>query len=435
MRVSLYTLGCKVNQYETDALAELFREKGFDLVPFGDEADLCVVNTCTVTARAAYQCRQVLRRIARNLPSARVVATGCYVQTAPQEILDAMPGPICLVGNSYKHEIPRLALHEGNNLEMYIGSMGEVKYISPLRVARPMGRTRAYIRVQDGCDAFCSYCIVPYARGMPRSLPPGQVFKQVEAMDENGIREVVVTGIHLGLYGRDLGEEDTGLLSLLKGLCRRFPETRFRMSSIEPVELDTHLISWASETPNFCRHFHLPLQSGSNKILSAMNRHYTKELFLETCALVRGTMEDAAIGVDVMVGFPGEEAEDFQETVDLLRALPITYVHCFPYSPRPGTLAHALGDPVPRGEKSARAAKIREIGQEKKEAFYRAQEGKPALVLFEQIDRETGMWKGLTSNYTQVLVDHKGSSLEGKMLPVVLVGSTSRYLIGKLEKG
>ncbi len=434
MRVSFYTLGCKVNQFETDALAELFMGKGCQIVSFGEDVDLCVVNTCAVTAKGAFQSRQILRKIRRSWPDARVIATGCYVQTAPQEILDKVPGPICLVGNDLKHEITDLAFSQECCLEVYVGSMAKVKEISPFRVTRPLGRTRGYVRIQDGCNAFCSYCIVPYARGKSRSLSPELVREQVELMAMHGVKEVVITGIHVGFYGQDLKQGPVSLLSLLNDLCDTFRDMRFRLSSIEPTEVTSEMISWAARTPNFCPHWHIPLQSGSDIILSRMNRKYTRDFFRETIQAIRATMPQAAIGVDVMLGFPGEEEKEFLDTLELLSSLPITYVHAFPYSPRPGTLSFAFGDPVSKAEKTRRAKEVRRLGAKKKRAFYSRQVGKVSSVLFEQRDRKTGLWRGFTPNYVPVLVDSEDSSLQGKILPVEIKKAKTQYVLGQLSE-
>ncbi len=439
MRASIYTLGCKVNQFESEAISEQLKAAGFEIVDFGQEAELFLVNTCCVTSKAAYQSRQILRRIRRTWPKARLVVTGCYVQTGSQEILDKVKGPICLVGNDQKHRLVELITEKRCCLEVFVGSIERVKKIAPLIITRPAQRTRAFVRIQDGCNAFCSYCIVPYARGRSRSLPPKLVKRQIEILERHQVKEVVLTGIHLGHYGLDL-EDGTNLFSLIRSLCEQFPEMRFRFSSIEPTEISDEMISWATSTPNFCPHWHLPLQSGSDRVLSAMNRRYNARLYMEVVLKINQAMPDAAIGADVMVGFPKEKIEDFELTVELLRSLPITYVHAFPYSPRPGTLAYAYKnkDPVSGREKARRSRIIRKIGSEKKKAFYKAQEGRIYHVLFEHPiakdkapDHSLGWWKGLTPNYIPVLV--KGSdSLKNRIKGVRLKTAKPDYVIGDL---
>ncbi|PXF56605.1 MAG: tRNA (N(6)-L-threonylcarbamoyladenosine(37)-C(2))-methylthiotransferase MtaB [Deltaproteobacteria bacterium] len=435
MRVALYTLGCKVNQFETAALAEGFISKGADIVNYTQEADIYVVNTCTVTSRAAYQSRQILRRLRRSRKKSRIIATGCYVQVGAQEILDAVPGQVCLVGNGQKAQLVDLAFEMEDGLEFYVGSISRVTTIAPFTVKRQLGRTRAFVRIQDGCNSFCTYCIVPYARGRSRSLAPELVEKQVKTMVREGIKEVVLTGIHIGMYGGDLVEK-TSLLDLLKSLCAAFPQLRFRLSSIEPSELTQDMISWASSTPNFCPHWHIPLQSGSDNILKRMNRHYTSSHYRNLIMELRTAMPEAAIGADVLAGFPGEDEPAFEKTMELISELPITYVHAFPFSPRPGTVAAAMNDMVPKKEKARRCRAVRNLGNEKKQAFYHSQAGKIFECLVEQQDKETDLWKGLTPNYVPVLIEtgRDQADLKNQVLPVRITKAEKGMAFGTLLK-
>ena len=435
MRVALYTLGCKVNQFETAALAEGFVSKGSDIVHYTQEADIYVVNTCTVTSRAAYQSRQILRRLRRSRKKARVIATGCYVQVGGQEILDAVPGQICLVGNDQKEQLVDLAFEIEDGLEFYVGNISRVTAIAPFTVRRQFGRTRAFVRIQDGCNSFCTYCIIPYARGRSRSLAPELVEKQIKTMIREGIKEVVFTGIHIGIYGEDLPKK-TSLLDLLKRLCAVFPQLRFRLSSIEPSELTSDMISWARSTPNFCPHWHIPLQSGSDNILKRMNRHYTSSNYRNLIMELRTAMPDAAIGADVLSGFPGEDEPAFEKTMELISELPITYVHAFPFSPRPGTVAAAMNDIVPKKEKARRGRAVRNLGNEKKQAFYRSQVGKIFECLVEQQDKETGLWRGLTPNYIPVLIEtgKNQADLKNQILPVQITKAEKGMAFGTLLK-
>ena len=435
MRVALYTLGCKVNQFETAALAEGFISKGADIVNYTQEADIYVVNTCTVTSRAAYQSRQILRRVRRSRKKARVIATGCYVQMGAQEILDAVPGQVCLVGNDQKAHLVDLAFELEDGLEFYVGNISRVTTITPFTIRRQLERTRAFVRIQDGCNSFCTYCTVPYARGRSRSLVPELVEKQIKIMVREGIKEVVLTGIHIGMYGEDLSEK-TSLLGLLKRLCAAFPQLRFRLSSIEPSELTPDMISWAMSTPNFCPHWHIPLQSGSDKILKRMNRHYTSSYYRNLIMELRTAMPEAAIGADVLVGFPGEDEPAFEKTMELISELPITYVHAFPFSPRPGTVAAAMNDIVPKKEKARRGRAVRNLGNEKKQAFYRSQVGKIFECLVEQQDKETGLWKGLTPNYIPVLIntERDRTDLKNQILTVRITKAEKEMAFGTILK-
>ena len=435
MRVALYTLGCKVNQFETAALAEGFISRGADIVNYTQEADIYVVNTCTVTSRAAYQSRQILRRLRRSRKKSRIIATGCYVQVGAQEILEAVPGQVCLVGNDQKAQLVDLAFEMEDGLEFYVGSISRVTTIAPFTVKRQLGRTRAFVRIQDGCNSFCTYCIVPYARGRSRSLAPELVEKQVKTMVQEGIKEVVLTGIHIGMYGEDLLEK-TSLLDLLKRLCSAFPQLRFRLSSIEPSELTPNMISWARSTPNFCPHWHIPLQSGSDNILKRMNRHYTSSHYRNLIMELRTAMPEAAIGADVLAGFPGEDEPAFEKTMELISELPITYVHAFPFSPRPGTVAAAMNNMVTKKEKARRGRAVRDLGNEKKQAFYRSQVGKIFECLVEQQDKETNLWRGLTPNYIPVLIEtgRDRADLKNQILPVRITKAEKGMAFGTLLK-
>ena len=403
MRVALYTLGCKVNQFESQAIGEQFAALGYEIVSWRDEADLYLVNTCAVTSRAAAQSRQMIRRFRRDHPDARIVATGCHVQTGAAELMKAAGGRICLAGNDQKHRIVDIAIQAEECLEMYVGDVFRVKDIAPFMIHSPGQRTRAFVRIQDGCEAFCSYCIVPFARGRSRSMPPERVHEQVALLSEAGIREIVITGIHVGLYGHDLSEK-TSLTSILKSLCSRFPRIRFRLSSIDPSEITDEMIEWAGSTVNFCDHWHLPLQSGSDLVLQAMNRRYSAPEFRAVFEKLLNAMPHAAFGIDVMTGFPGETHDEFLATLRLLEMLPVTYLHVFPYSPRPHTVAAALGGHVSKKRKVERAAVLRKLGARKKMEFYRKNLGSVRELLVERREDRSGLWYGVTDNYISILL-------------------------------
>jgi threonylcarbamoyladenosine tRNA methylthiotransferase MtaB len=302
-------------------------------------------------------------------------------------------------------------------------------------VRRQLGRTRAFVRIQDGCNSFCTYCIVPYARGRGRSLVPELVEKQVKIMAQEGIKEVVLTGIHIGMYGEDLPEK-ISLLDLLKMLCAAFPQLRFRLSSIEPSELTPDMISWARSTPNFCPHWHIPLQSGSDNILKLMNRRYTASHYRNLIMELRNAMPEAAIGADVLAGFPEEDETAFEKTMELISELPITYIHAFPFSPRPGTVAAAMNDMVPKKEKARRGRAVRNLGNEKKQVFYRSNVDKIFDCLMEQKDKESGLWRGLTPNYIPVLIETERdqADLKNQILPVRITKAEKGMAFGTLLK-
>ena len=431
MRVALYTLGCKVNQFESAALSEGFASTPAEIVPHTQDADIYVVNTCAVTSKAAYQSRQILRRLARSREKSRIIATGCYVQVGAQEISDAVPKQVCLIGNDQKDRLVELVLGHKDCLECYVGDISKTTEIAPFVLKHRPERTRAFIRIQDGCNSFCAYCIIPYARGMSRSLAPESAEKQVKVMLKNGIREVVLTGIHIGMYGLDLSKK-TSLSELLKRLCSGFPQTRFRLSSIEPLEVTPDMISWARSTPNFCPHWHIPLQSGSDKILALMNRRYTSSHFRNLIRELKESMPETSIGIDVMVGFPGEDQADFEKTLKLISELPVTYVHVFPFSARPGTLAAAMTDTVNQKEKARRGRVIRQLGAEKRHSFYNSQVEKVYECLMEQQDRESGLWRGLTPNYIPVLLETEKNyaEMKNRILSVRITKSKKEVVLG-----
>ncbi len=427
MRVAVTTLGCKVNQVESASLVEAFEARGARIVPFNERADLYVVNTCAVTAKAAYQSRQLIRRAHRQAPAARVVATGCYVQIAPFEIIERSLGSICLVGNDQKINLVDLALGEQGCLDIYVGDVRRIQKIAPFFVRRLRGRTRAFLRVQDGCNAFCSYCIVPYSRGPSRSLPLREVRRQVQAFLEEGYREIVVTGIHLGHYGQDLNPR-LDLVDLLEEIEALGPE-RIRLSSLEVREISERFLSWAQASKSLSPHFHIPLQSGDDRILQAMNRHYTAEEYLERIRLLRALFPRAALGADVLVGFPGEGPQEFENTYRLVEKSPLSYLHVFPFSPRPGTLAEAMTPRVSPIELAERLKRLRDLALRKRRSFYQCQLGEVVSVLVEGHDRETGLKRGTSENYLTVLIE--GEFPPGEIIPVKIERIIGQKALGR----
>ena len=433
MRVAVYTLGCKVNQFESASIMESLIGKGLKAAPFHEQADIYIINTCAVTAKAAYQSRQAIRRAIHANSAARVIVTGCYVQADIQRLIDTMPCSVCLVGNDQKHLIPELAFADLGCLEIYAGDIARVQEIAPFAIKAPFERTRAFVRIQDGCNAFCSYCIVPYTRGRPRSLPPGLVSDQVLTLARAGVKEVVLTGIHIGLYGGDL-PDNTSLLKLMQGLCEAFSGIRFRLSSIEPTEVGHEMILWASATPNFCRHWHIPLQSASAKVLHAMNRRYNPGLFAKTVESIKTTLPDAAIGTDVLAGFPVEDEGEFLKTLAFLEDLPISYIHAFPYSKRPGTLASAMKDAIPGDEKARRVKLLTTLGHKKRLVFWTSQLGRTLDCLLERREKEDGLWRGLTGNYVPVAVkDLGGDGYRNMLMPVRLSAIEGARVVAFLD--
>ncbi len=437
MKFVIATLGCKVNAAESEMLASELESAGWTPGSPGDDADLCIVNTCTVTGKASMQSRQVIRQLRRRHPHARIVVTGCYAETHP-EILNAIDGVSAVIGTAGKHRLADIL----SDLSATQGTFGPSAVTGPPLEPLPSpipnaagSRSRPLLKVQDGCNQCCTYCIVPRARGRSRSLPLKAAMDALRGFASAGYREVVLTGIHLGAYGEDLSPRET-LLDLLNAIKSETPVERVRLSSIEPNELSRELIETVTESKKFCPHFHLPLQSGDNGILKQMGRPYDRERFREQVAAIKSAAPDAAIGSDVLVGFPGETPEAFDATVSLIDELPLTYIHVFPFSPREGTPAFHYPDPVPPAVIKERCRILRRIGDEKRRAFIENQAGKPLDVLIEQRrDRRTGLLKGMSSNYLTVLVNG-GDACRHRILQVApRLSENGRELVAEAEAG
>lgn len=404
-RIAITTLGCKVNQYESAAFICGFLKKGMTIVPFSHHADIYVVNSCAITTKAAAQSRQLIRRALRNNKKARLVVTGCYAQIDSQNILDITDQPICLVGNDFKHCLVEIALTDKHcDLEMCMGDISRQKEFHPLTVQHFTGRTRSYLKVQDGCNQFCSYCIVPFARGRSRSLPLSSVLKQAALLTEQGYKEMVITGIHLGDYGNDLATT-TKLPDLLTCLLQQDPLMRYRLSSLAPTEISEQLLQLMAKEPTIMPYLHISLQSGDDQILDKMRRRYRAAVFDKIVKKSISIIPNMAIGVDVLVGFPGEDEQAFANTFNLLKSLPVTSLHVFPYSRRPGTAAASMKNQVSTKIKITRAALLRDLDQQKRTAFYNKHLGKVYQVLAETSKNKLHKMRGFTENYIPVYFD------------------------------
>ena len=405
-KFAITTLGCKVNQYESDAIAQRLKDLGY--VPAGaeDPADLCIINTCTVTQKASMQSRQTVRQFIRSNPQAQIVVTGCYAQTEPDE-LKKIEGVHHIIGHGDKHNIPDIVLSPQKNLPSHSLIHRNILHerdFKQIPVTVFGSRTRPFLKIQDGCDTFCTYCIVPYARGPSRSMSFESVLKNIHCLKQAGFHEVVLTGVHLGAYGLDLSPQ-TSLTALLDHIRESNAMDRVRLSSIEPHELTDDIIIMVSESDIFCHHFHIPLQSGDDGILKKMHRDYTCSFFKNLVIKIKERIPDAAIGVDLLIGFPGETEKTFENTYSLIETLPVTYLHVFPFSSRPGTPASRYPQKVPQKTIKARCEKMRRLGNEKKRIFYETFVGKTVEMLIEgKRDKETGLLKGITSNYVPVHV-------------------------------
>jgi len=402
---ALATLGCKVNQCESAYLEETLFTNNFDIRPFTEEADLYCINTCAVTSRAAVQSRQLIRRATRRNSGAKVVVMGCYAQVAAEEIA-SIPGVTHILGTSEK-----LALLDYISQEkgitypcIHLKDARDAPDPIPLVFSDFSRRTRAFLKVQDGCDAFCSYCIVPYARGRSRSIPLVSILGQVERFLDRGYQEIVLTGIHLGQWGSDLQPKQE-LIGLLRSILGQHSPPRLRLSSLEPGEIFSDLLALIASEPRLCPHLHIPLQSGDATILGRMNRHYHPHFYSEIVLEAIHRIPDLAVGVDVMVGFPGETDERFQNTYRLIEALPVAYLHVFPFSPRPGTDAATMEEQLSPASISQRCRLLRELDKRKRLSFLNRFLGKVRPVLVEnRKDAATGLPRGFSDNYLPVLV-------------------------------
>lgn len=417
-KIAITTLGCKVNQFESAAFLSELGQREVELVPFSSPAEVYIINTCAVTARAGAQSRQLIRRALRTNPEARLIVTGCYAQIAAQEILEIVDSPICIVGNGCKHRLVEVALADRHcDLEMHLGNIAGQKEICPLTVTSFGARTRAYLKVQDGCNSFCSYCIVPYSRGRSRSLAPDKAVAQAEIFAGQGYKEQVLTGIHLGHYGQDLTPK-TNLRELLALLLARNLPVRYRLSSLEPTEITEELLAIMAGSPAVMPYLHIPLQSGDDRILKRMNRRYPAAIFARVVEESVARLPDAAIGVDVLVGFPGEDEAAFRNTYNLLASLPVSSLHVFPYSRRPGTPAAVMPDQVSKAAKEERVALLRDLDHKKRTAFYRRHLGGVRQVLVE--GRKPGcLLRGYTENYIPVFFEG-GTNLVSQLVTVRL---------------
>ncbi len=375
------------------------------MVPSSQAADVTIIHTCTVTQKTDYQSRQIIRRVAAGNPRGQIIVTGCYAQVSP-EILQAIPGVNYVVGMAERKKIPEIIgfKERSRRAAVLISPVEKQKGFEEWKPPHFADRTRAFLKVQDGCNSFCSYCLVPYARGRNRSLPLERVLSQARELAARGFREIVLTGIHLGSYGEDLFPL-LSLTTLLKSLERENLGIRFRLSSIEPREFNPPLMDHLANSHWVCPHLHIPLQSGDDGILRRMNRNYSAAFFADLVNLLGQTIPGAAIGADVIGGFPGEDDAAFQNTMSLIGTLPLAYLHVFPFSKRRGTPAAAFPDQVPPQVIRARCHALRELGEKKRDSFSRSFLGKSLKVLVEgKRDRGSGLLKGFSANYIPVLL-------------------------------
>lgn len=428
MKVQFYTLGCKVNQYESEAMGELFEKRGYTVVGEDEPADIVIINSCTVTAESNRKTRQTVRKARRKNSQAVIVLTGCMAQAFPDEAAKIVEADI-VVGNKNEDKIPDLCERFiAERKAMHIFEEHETgEKITDFTVTGFSEHTRSYIKIEDGCNRFCSYCIIPYARGRVRSKSVGAIAAEAEGLSRSGYKEIVLVGINLSAYGQDTG---AGLCDAV--LAAAAPEgiERVRLGSLECDQISDDALLKLSECKEFCPQFHLSLQSGCDRTLREMNRKYDTAFYRDLVERIRRIFPDASITTDIMVGFPGESDEDFKESCDFVRETGFARSHVFIYSEREGTPAARRHDAVDKSVRAERAHIMGDICRQCERDFLKAQCGKTEKVLFET--ESDGYWEGYTGNYTRVKVKSAGD-LEGKILPVVLTAAYEDYCIGELR--
>lgn len=428
-RAASYALGCKVNQYESEAVGELFAQKGYEIVGIEEAAEVYIINTCTVTNFGDKKSRQLIRKVKRQNPDAIVAVVGCYAQTAPEEIMK-VEGVNLVIGTKDRGQLVEM-------VENYTPQAGVVSHVTdimkervfePLSIHKLANRTRAYLKIQDGCSQYCSYCIIPYARGPIRSREPKEVLAEVGRLADNGFLEMVLAGIHVASYGKD--REDTDLLEILREVHKVAGIERIRFSSIEPNVVTEEFAKAMAALPKVCDHFHLSLQSGSDRTLKEMNRKYDTEKYRQAAALLRKYLPNVALTTDIIVGFPGETETDFQESYDFAKEIGFSKIHVFPYSPKKGTPAAERKDQVPSEVKTQRSQKLIALSERMTGTFLAGQVGKEVAVLFERAV-EDGLFEGHTTNYIKVHVKSMGD-LQNTIMPVKITGAQGDLAYGDL---
>jgi len=431
--VTFYTLGCRLNQAETATLSDTFRQEGYIIREFGEQTDVCIVNTCSVTGQSEARCRNMIRNVLRKHPDTFMVVVGCYAQVGI-DILRGIPGVDMIIGTERKFDVVRLihAVLETQENRIYFPKQTEPLIFHSADIAAAdftmqsvgnfTARTRANIKIQDGCDFFCSYCIVPYTRGRDRSREFEDIRREARELAARGHQEIVITGVNIGTYSH----QGKGFLDVLRLLEEIDGIQRIRITSIEPMTVPDGIIDYISTSRKLCHFFHIPMQSGSNRILALMNRRYRCEEFAEFVQKLTDAVPDVNIGTDIIVGFPGEGNAEFEESRELLATLPLNYAHVFSFSARQGTKAADLPHPVAPEVIVERSETLRTLSKQKRRAFYERQIGKTVSVLFER-KQSNGLFTGYTSNYIKVGVN-SDEPLSNQILDVQITGVTDDHI-------
>ncbi|ACH38661.1 tRNA (2-methylthio-N6-threonylcarbamyl-A37) methylthiotransferase [Citrifermentans bemidjiense Bem] len=423
--IAITTLGCKINQFESAAMTQALEQNGYSMVPFSDKADIYVINSCTVTAKTDAESRRLIRRATRLNPEARVVVTGCYAQMNAEELLK-LAGVNLILGNSEKKDIVGFLEGMDDQPRAVVSDISLEKTGDTAPLETFAEHTRAFLQVQNGCDARCAYCIVPYARGASRSVAVQEALDGMAAFAAQGFQEIVLTGIHLGAYGLDLAPA-TDLLGLMQKAQEQGVVRRLRIGSVEPTEVSKQLIDFMARSPMVCPHLHLPLQSGSDSVLSRMNRGYDTALFREVVQSLASAMPEVCIGSDVIAGFPGESDQEFDETYRFIDSLPLAYLHVFPFSQRPGTPAATMTPQVHPKVIKERAEALRVLSERKKSDYAAGFVGRELRVLVQKGE------KGLSRNYLTVLIE-ESKGLVNREVTVQVTGAKDGELVGRVLK-
>lgn len=429
-KVAFYTLGCKVNQYETEAMLEMFKEDGYEQVDSEDYADVYVINTCTVTHMSDRKSRQYIRRMKKKNPDAIIAVVGCYSQVSPEEILSIDEVNLVMGTNDRKKIVEEVKKIDASRKVSTVDDIMKVKAFEEIEINKTNGKTRAFMKIQDGCDRYCSYCIIPYARGRVRSRDLESIVKEVENLASNGYKEVVLTGIHVASYGKDIKDSDIKLLDVIKQINDIEGIERIRLSSVEPILFTDEFVEAVSTMDKVCPHYHLSLQSGCDETLKRMKRRYTTEEYKAIVDRLRAAIPNVSITTDVIVGFPGETNEEFDKTYEFLKDIELTHMHVFKYSPRKGTPAATMENQVDPSTKHDRSEKLLQLNEENFNKFGQKMLDKEFNVLFEQKVGDN-KYEGLTENYVKVIVE-SDNDISEQILKVKIKDVKNEFLEGIL---
>ncbi|MGL5753974.1 MAG: tRNA (N(6)-L-threonylcarbamoyladenosine(37)-C(2))-methylthiotransferase MtaB [Paraclostridium sp.] len=430
-KVAFYTLGCKVNQYETEAMLEMFKKDGYTQVDSEEFADVYVINTCTVTHMSDRKSRQYIRRMKKKNPDAIIAVVGCYSQVSPEEILEIEEVNLVMGTNERRQIVEEIKKLDASKKASTVDDIMKVRAFEEIEINQANGRTRAFMKIQDGCDRFCSYCIIPYARGgKVRSRDLESVVSEAKKLVANGYKEMVLTGIHVASYGKDVANADINLLSVIKAINEIDGVERIRLSSVEPILMTDEFIDTVSKMPKVCPHYHLSLQSGCDETLNRMNRRYTTKEYKEIVDKLREKMPKVAITTDVIVGFPGETNDEFNKTYEFLSDIELSQMHIFKYSPRKGTPAATMENQIDPQMKQLRSDKLIALNKKNFSNFATKFIGEEFEVLFEQ-NISDNKYEGLTPNYIRVVVE-SNEDIHGQILKTKISDVKDEYVEGIL---